>query len=243
MKPAGAISFRPTPSVRPAKFLHRAFYARARKATFPNKVRDAETYARERWGDNVTELVLRAPSAPATVGDQGWAGLVAHDVVGDFVSSLAPPSAAAQLFAASPRVSLDGVHTMQFPARSGPIDPATVPWIAEDVPVPVIEQNVTRNVTLGPARKLMAITVLTRELAESSSAEAAFETMLRENAALALDATVFSALPATAARPAGALNGVAPLTTTPGGGDTATLLAIFRPVPPRSPRRPAGWRT
>ena len=46
-------------------------------------------------------------------------------------------------------------------------------------------------------------------------------TLLRENAALALDASLFCATAATADRPAGILAGVSALTATAGGGDAA----------------------
>jgi hypothetical protein len=62
---------------------------------------------------------------------------------------------------------------------------------------------------------------LTRTLMESSAAEVTLTTMLRESVSFSLDATVFSTLAATTARPAGVLNGIAGLTATAGGGTAA----------------------
>jgi hypothetical protein len=50
---------------------------------------------------------------------------------------------------------------------------------------------------LGPARKLCTIVVATRETMESSAAEAVVQTLLRENAAFSLDASLFSNAAAT----------------------------------------------
>jgi hypothetical protein len=190
--------------------------------------RSAESYARSRWGDDVTPIVLRAATGSATTGIPAWAGDLARDAVGDFLASLAPISAAAKLFAAAPRVSLAGIQTLKFPARSGPLTPDQTMWIAEDAPAPVLRIDLT-SATLGPAKKMLAFVVATRELLESSSAETIIATLLRENAAVSLDASLFSDLPATPARPAGALFGIAPLTVTTGGGDaamTADLSAL-----------------
>ena len=55
--------------------------------------------------------------------------------------------------------------------------------------------------TLGPAGKFATIVVLSAELARASDAEAVFEALLREDAALSLDAAVFSDEAATDEQP------------------------------------------
>jgi hypothetical protein len=184
-------------------------------------------FIRERWADDaVTPLVLRAAASPASRPDASWAGVLAQAVIGDFVSSLAPISAAAKLFNAAPSVSLDAIMQLNFPARSGPISPTVVPWVDELDPMPVIQYTLAHGVTLGPSRKLGVITVVTNEVASSSNAETVVTTLLRENAALALDATLFSNLAATSARPAGILAGLTPLTAATGVGDEAMLTDL-----------------
>ena len=66
---------------------------------------------------------------------------------------------------------------------------------------------------------------LTDDLAEHSAeaAEIVIRAAMIEASAKALDAAVFSTAPATAARPAGILFGVTPISATPGGGQAALL--------------------
>src|SRR5262249_32788250 len=134
------------------------------------------------------------------------------------IASLVPISAGARLLEAAPRVSLDGVAQVNFPRRQGAIDPAAVPFVGEMAPIPVL-QFLLNTVPLGPARKLAALAVATRELIEGGNGEQVINTLLRENAAASLDAVLFSNVAADATRPAGTLNGVAPLTPTAGGSD------------------------
>jgi len=214
---------------RPSVYLMRSAYAAAYHASrYPN-TRSAEAVAYDRWGnDGFTAAILtRAASVPATVGSSAWAGEFSHTVTGDFIASLAPISAAAKLLEAAPRVSLDGVYQVNFPRRLGAINPTSVPWVGEGAPVPVL-QFVLSSAVLGPARKLAAIAVMTRELVESSSGEQVIGTLLRENAAVSLDTTMFSNQAATAAAPAGILNGVAPLTAAPNGDDQAMFTDLSK---------------
>ena len=166
--------------LRPAVHVERATYAHALHAVCYPQSKSAEAIARQRWGtDEATPLILRGADDPANRLDAGWAGVVAGEAVRDFIGSLAPLSAGAKLLEAAVRVSLDGVDTLRFPQRVGPIAPDQVAWVPELAPVPVI-QFVTGNATLGPARKLAAIAVASRELIESSAGEAVIRTLLRE---------------------------------------------------------------
>jgi hypothetical protein len=72
-------------------------------------------------------------------------------------------------------------------------------------------------------RKLLAIVVLTHEMVTFASGEEMVRTVIREDVAASLDATVFSNLAATTARPAGLLNGVTATTAATGGGTEAML--------------------
>jgi capsid protein len=218
---------------RPAVHLERACIASAMAVI--RKSYDT-SIARDRWADDqVVPLLLRAATAPAALTDAGWAGTLARQVVGDFVSSLQPISAAAKLFAAAPSASLDGVATISFPKRASPIAASDVMWVSEAGVVPVKKYPIT-GVQLGPTKKLGVIVAATRQLMESSSAESALTLMLRESAAFSLDASVFSSTAASASRPAGILNGIAPLTATAGGQDDALssdlekLAAAIAPV-------------
>jgi hypothetical protein len=88
------------------------------------------------------------------------------------------------------------------------------------MPAPVRQLSFTANAVLEP-RKLRCIVALTREMIESSNAEAIVRQALSESAALALDAAMFSDTATSAAQPAGLLNDVTPLAGTAGGGANA----------------------
>jgi Phage capsid family len=197
---------------RAEKYVERACYAAARHAMALHGEGSVEQVAKALWSyDDVTPLVLKAATSPATTTTSGWAAQLATSAVGDFVSSLVPFSAGAKLFAAAVRINLDGIASILFPSRSGPIDPAAVPWVAQGAPIPVGQFTLT-SATLGPMHKLAVIAVLTRETAEHGSGETVLTTLLKENAALALDASLFSTTAGTADRPGGLLAGVSALT-------------------------------
>ena len=165
---------------RPAAYLERAVFAAARHAANPMGLGSVEHVARARWNDSVNRvgsarlhsLTTSRQVVPATTTAPAWAAGLAVTAVGDFIASLAPLSAAARLFEAAPRVSLDGKNLIQFPRRLGPIDPADVPWVVEAGPLPVLQYAVSGSATLGPTRKLAAIVVTTFETTESGAGEA-----------------------------------------------------------------------
>ena len=181
----------------------------------------AERVARRLWGDDgVTGLVLRGAVEPALTTTPTWAGALARDAVGDFVSSLAPLSAGAQLLNAAPRVSLKGVNAVSFPRRISPLRVEDVSWVAEGGAIRVPRLTIGGG-KLGPARKLATIVVVTQEIKDSSAVDIVLQTQLRKSMAFSLDASLFSNAAATADRPAGILNGITPLTAAPNGDDAA----------------------
>ena len=176
----------------------------------------------------MARIVNRGATDPASTTDPAWAGVLAPALVGEFFSAL-PQSAGSKLIAASPAVTLQARATVSFPRPTAP--PAYVPWIGEGAAIPVASFPVTSGAVLGPGRKFAIITVASIELYERSDAETVFSTMLRETAGRTLDAAVFDGAPASAIRPAGLLDGVAPLTATSGGGlcgDVGRPLAACR---------------
>jgi hypothetical protein len=188
----------------------------------------AAAFARERWNDGVSEILVRGISPPETIGT---AAALTAQAVGDFVATLAPISAAASIFAVAPRVDLAHFASVRVPARASPLSPAQAMWIDENNPIPATQLVLGAGAVLSP-KKLVAIAALSRELAEHTNAEEVFALLLRENTSLTLDATVFSTLAATGAHPAGILAGIAPLAPTPGCGDTCVYrkLRPFDPV-------------
>lgn len=144
-------------------------------------------------------------------GTTGWASELAPAAVADYVSSLEPQSAGAKLVAAGQRLNLDRVAYLGIPQRSTP--PAVdASWISETGAIPV-RQSTIAETFLGPVKKLAAVAVLSRETAEHSSGESVIRQILAEDLSASLDATLFSNLAATSARPAGLLNGLSAAAT------------------------------
>lgn len=213
--------FLPSDKTRPADQFTRAAFAHAKAVT---NLTSAEKICQERWPqDEATALITRGAVSPATTATPAWAGVLAPTgAVGAFVETLAPQSAASQIFARSTVVSLDGVGQITVPRRSAPPTGTEVSFIAPGEPITVAQLTLA-GTTLGPARKLAVIIVATNELLESSAAEQVFAAMVRENVAAALDASFFSNAAATTARPAGILNGIGALAATAGGGEAAMV--------------------
>jgi hypothetical protein len=190
--------------------LERACFSLLRRDLI-NDHRSIEDFVGHRWdGDLITPLVFRATQSPSATTDANMSALLTQ-VTGDFVASLAPMSAAAKLFDFAVQANLDGISSMLIPRRAGPIDPNKAQWIDEGAPV-LVPTIPLEGMVLGPMKKLGSLIVFTQELAEhSSNAEEVFRTLMIETVSVQLDASVLSNLAATTARPAGILNGVAPI--------------------------------
>ena len=179
-----------------------------------------EQFARERWpNDMQTHSVVRAATSPASTSGTNWATEIAPTAVADFLGSIEPESAGAKLVAAGTKLSLAGVSALSVPMRSAL--PATdLSWVQENGAI-AVRQSALTTTTLGPAKKLAAIATLSREVAEHAAGEGLIRQILGEDLSASLDATLFSNVAATGARPSGLLNGVTGLTATTGGGEAA----------------------
>jgi hypothetical protein len=106
---------------RAADYLARAVFAHAfhRARAAGSRSPSPEAFARQRWGDRVTEILTRAATTPASIADPGWAGALARTAVADFIASLTAIRAGARLLAAAPSVSFDGVQQVIMPRRLG----------------------------------------------------------------------------------------------------------------------------
>lgn len=147
-------------------------------------------------------LLTRGAVSPT---DTTAAGALAQAAVGDFIASL-QQSAAAKLFEAGNKASLDGIATLAFPRKAAAAG-GDLPWVREGGAIAVRQFNLDA-VVLGPAKKFGIIATMTREVAAHQST---FETLLREEATATLDAALFGDAAADDDRPAGLLNGVTPL--------------------------------
>jgi len=118
---------------------------------------------------------------------------------------LGPVSAAAKLAQLGLALNLDNrATTIVVPTLVA--DATRASFVAEGDPIPV-RQLVTSGSILN-LTQVAAIAVLTREMVESSNAEALITDALVRSAGLALDAALFDANAATSARPAGVRYGI-----------------------------------
>lgn len=169
------------------------------------------TVAKYMWPHDrvTTELLERAAVAPAMTSVAGWAAELAQRRVVDTLDALGEVSVGAQLMRSGMVLTFDGAGSLSIPGFIATVNDSA--WVAEGQPIPV--QQLVGPPGLIEPRKIASISVLTREMIESSNAEQLVGNTLIRAAGLALDAVLFDANPATAARPAGLRNGIA--TTTP----------------------------
>lgn len=175
----------------------------------------------KRWGTDEAksvEYVLRAATGPATTYTTGWAEPLSH-VTAIFLPALFPLSAGVALLDQGLKLSFDGMRGITLPT----ITPGVAKFIQEGAPIPVQQFNTDPGPMLEPA-KLGVISVLTREMIESTNAETLVRQVLSESVAAGVDAVLFSTLPAAPEHPAGLLEGVAALTAST---DTDKITAMI----------------
>lgn len=210
------------PTDRPGVHIERAMLASMR-AVANGEQRGAVKIAAQAWpGDTITPAILKAASAPADTLTPGWAKELAPNLIGDFIGSLQPMSAAAKLINAALRLTLDGYATVSMPRRSTAKAATDVAWVGEGQPIPT-RQYQLNTVTLGPTHKLPLIVVVTRELAEHAAGETVITQMIREDIAASLDASMFSTATGPN-QPDGLLAGVTPLSAASASPDLAEAM-------------------
>jgi hypothetical protein len=156
----------------------------------------------------IAQMFTRAVSAPAMTTVAGWAAELAHKVIMDGLEGMGPAAAAAQLLLQSLVLMFDGAGLISAPGFVAGAGNAG--FVAEGAPIPV--RQFAATVASMQPYKLASIGVLTREMIESSNAEALVGDVLMRSASAALDVALFGSGAATAAAPAGLRNGVAALT-------------------------------
>jgi HK97 family phage major capsid protein len=175
----------------------------------------------QRLWPNEAEAIQRAAVSPASTTGSG--SQLSASVVGTYLKSLRPRSAAAQLF--TNPLSLSERKQIILPAAAAGLPAAG--FVGEGSPIPVVQANFT-GVILGPPAKLAMMAGISGELATYSGddATAIVSELMDDAAARGLDANVFSATGASASRPAGLLNGISAIAATTGGGVTAMVTDI-----------------
>jgi hypothetical protein len=193
-----------------------------------------EDVVAELWpSDRELAAVVKAASAPAMTTVAGWAAELAHKVTADITEALSAASAGAAVLGRSLLLTWDGAGSIGVPGFVA--SAANGGFVAEGDPIPV-RQFTDTGQTLLP-KKLASIAVLTREMIESSNAEAIVGDTLVKSAGMALDVVLFGSAAASSAAPAGVRNGIATLTASGNADafaaffeDMATLLNGVGPV-------------
>jgi hypothetical protein len=193
-----------------------------------------ETFLRRRWRDSETAgigLMLRAASAPAMTTTVGWAKELAQTTQA-FLGALTPLSAGADLLGRGLQLTFDGTAVISIATVTAPL----ADFVAQGAPIPVVSGTASVQATLEP-HKLGMIVVLTREMIESSNAEALTRQALLDAMGPSLDRRLFDANAAVAdLRPAGLLFGKTALTpsadTDKFGAMVADLSALAAAVAP-----------
>jgi hypothetical protein len=219
----------PKPAPLPLRLDHDAITANERRATWRAitvlavaAVRGGNpaVMLKAAWPDDrVAANVLRAVSDPLTTADYPVANLAG------LFRSIAPKSAALELFSYGRSIDLSGINTVSIP-HIGALPVAL--FVAEGAPGPVL-QAPTSSFVVGPTRKILIMAGVTRELDQATPQGAVdiVSTILGDAAAKALDAAAFGSAAASATAPAGLLYGVTPLTASTA---SPAINAIFEDV-------------
>jgi hypothetical protein len=175
---------------------------------------DATKILKTSWGDDHRAMmILKAPVSP-TATPSGYPSI---DTIGVF-RSLAPGSAALALFERCTKLNLQGINTVRVPHTNAlPRKPV---FIGEGKPAPAV-QFPTAATTLGPTRKILVISAVSRESQEASAetASTVIGRVLADASNASIDFTAFDTNAADATRPAGLLYGVTPISSSNGSDD------------------------
>lgn len=176
----------------------------------------------------VQAIISKANAAPGSTGTSGFGAEISPDLVGDYLQTLAPLSAAAQIIGMGLQVNMGAAASMTLPAREG-APSTTVSWVGELNPVAVRQYELNADCQLVPKKFGLIITV-TRELAKRN--ETVVRQLLREDASASLDAAYFSTDAADTETHPGLLDGLTPLSGYAGADRTAmeTDLAALADV-------------
>lgn len=178
----------------------------------------------------IAEILERATSAPAMTSTTGWAAELVHKIITDTLSTMGAASAAADVMKQCLVLGWNGAGLLGVPgfvASAG-----NSGFVQEGQPIPV-RQLTSLGTQLQPY-KLATIAMLSREMVESSNAEALISDALVRSSGLALDAVFFGSAAATAAQPAGIRNGIATSTASnnadPFGAFFEDMATLFNAV-------------
>ena len=228
-RPPAGITFREK-KVEPLDYLIRCAVIRCKSKSEGVTIDDMR---RKLYGDDeitrvLSEMVLKAASAPAMTTVPTWAQELVRTVWSDFMAVLLPSSVFPRLSASGLALTFGANGRIVIPTRS--LTPTVAgSFVGEGQPIPV-RQAAFASQTLVP-RKLAVITTWTREMGDYSTP--AIEGLLRqavmEDTAISLDAVLLDNNAATSIRPAGLRSYSAALTASAVAGNPfANFVADYK---------------
>jgi hypothetical protein len=189
-------------------------------------------FRRKGWDDDrLGLLVTRAATVPASMTQTGWAAELAT-VSQAFLTTLAPMSAGAALLRECLTLSFDQSAHIRLPT----INPGVATFVSEGQPIRVSQLPTAAGPTLE-VFKLATIVELSREMVDSSNAEALMRQALVDSTGPGLDAVLLSNSAAVAGlHPAGILVGATSVTastlTPTGDALVADIGALTQAISP-----------
>jgi HK97 family phage prohead protease/HK97 family phage major capsid protein len=181
----------------------------------------------QQYGDDeptriFTDLILRAPSAPAMTTVVGWAAELVQTKWTDLMPLLMPLAIFNRLAGKGLSLTFGQFGKIIIPTRSRTPTIAGS-FVGEGQAIPV-RQGAFTSQTLTP-KKAAVISTWTREMADHSTPqiEGIIREAIQQDTSVAIDTVLLDANPATVIRPAGLLNGVTVTTATAGGGINAFI--------------------
>jgi hypothetical protein len=181
----------------------------------------------------LAQLITRAATGPAMTSGSGWASELVATVVADIADNLLPQSAFSQLRERGLQYMFIDAGLARVPTHS---PTPSGQFVAEGGAIP-LAALILGSLVLKP-KKAGAICAVTKEVMQGSplNVEQSLRVLLSEDLGLMIDGILLGSAAASAAAPAGLLNGVTPKTPTPGGGvnavlgDVKTLLNAIAPA-------------
>lgn len=231
--PKGFPSFGKPKQIEPRHYIARALAVQLKSVT--NMIPIERVIGESFPGDQITGILLKAASAPATTTTAGWAAELVNTVLADFLESLNPISVYVPLQTAGLPLNFGRDGVIKIPSRNRGTSIAG-DFVGEGAPIPV-KQLLLQSVSLTP-KKMAVISTFTREIALHSTpaVEGVIRDAIGEDTAITLDTRLLDTAAATAVRPAGLLNtslisasgsgANTPIAGTAGGGSAAMIADL-----------------
>jgi len=201
LKPVPVRPVYPTPPA--GQHIQRAAWAAVTASLGGVGGRDPVATARHLYpGDEISPLVLqRAAVGGALTSVAGWASELAATATADFIGSLQPQSAMAQVIARGVVVPTGDFASVTVPSRTSV---SACGWVGEAQPIPAA-QFPLGPLTLTP-RKAGVLITSTRELLQVTGGQQVFTQLLREVFGATVDRLYLGSAAASSAGLAGLLS-------------------------------------